>query len=85
MLPFLKMKKDQNPGVSTVLRPSDDPESDDGMQGIIAAMKDFCDAKDSNDYKGMAQAFQAAFDMLEMMPHDEVSHEDSEENQEPQE
>ena len=38
----------------------------------------FCAAVDKKDFKGMAKAFKAAFEMLESMPHDEAPHEEQE-------
>lgn len=79
MLPFLKLRKAAG-GVITQVRPHDEgkePEGEDA--GLEMAMEDFCAAHESKDYAGMAKAFRAAFDMLEVQPHDEISHEDQSE------
>lgn len=67
MLPFLKPKK-QAGTVIEYRKPDED--SADNMVGIESAMQDFCKAKDSNDYRGMAHALKAAFEILDSMSQD---------------
>lgn len=78
MLPFLKPQRKQD-GIATQVRASDYDKKaeggDVGDEGLEAAMKDFCDAEERKDYKAMAAAFKAAFEMLELQPHEEVEHE----------
>lgn len=78
MLPYVKIRRPSSGVVIETRKPDVKPEDSDDS-GLQAAMSDFADALDSRDTKAMASAFRAAFDMLEMQPHDEVSHEESEE------
>jgi phosphoribosyl-dephospho-CoA transferase len=70
MLPFLKKKQD--PGVSTTLvMPAPGKESKDD-NGLESAAQDILNAIQNSDIKGLAQALQAAFDIMESSPHDEA-------------
>lgn len=75
MLPFLKKRK-QDAGIAMEYRKPDDEESVDGLE---VAMKDLCDAEEKKDYKAMAAAFRAAFEMLEVQPHEEAPHDEEQE------
>jgi len=74
MLPFLKLNKEASASapVESVERKPDNEESEyDGME---SAMEELCDAIHAREYKKAATAFRAAFDMLEMQPHEEIEH-----------
>jgi len=76
MIPFLKNKSPNNTGVITTLR------TDNGMEeqtpadseGLEACMEDFCKAHEKKDYKAMASAIKAAFEILDSAPHEEGPH-----------
>jgi len=75
MLPFLKNKQVKDAGVMTQMRAPDESKPEDKeLSGLEIAMEDFCNAHEHKDYKAMAKAFQAAFDLLELAPHDEIEH-----------
>jgi hypothetical protein len=76
MLPFLSKPKASG-GVITEIRPSD-YEKDDHSDGLEACAKDLCHSIEMKDYKKIAAALKAAFDILESLPHEEA-HEASEE------
>lgn len=80
MLPFLKPRK-QSDGIATVYRAPDEGKPEDSSSdGLEIAMEDLSKAHDAKDYKAMAEAFKAAFDICEAAPHHEGPHlEDSEE------
>ncbi len=78
MLPFLKQK--QPGGVTTEYRkPDQEPEQDESDQVLIACMQDFSQALTEGNHKAAASAFRAAFDLLEMEPHNEIEHDEQEE------
>ncbi len=74
MLPFLKQKQHQAPGIAMEIRKPDQESSED--HAMLAAAKDIMDAISAGDHKRLAAAFRAAFEILELEPHDEVSHEE---------
>jgi len=81
MLPFLMPEKRKDTGMIVVDRRPDEEAAKDtpeDLTGIEVAMEEFCAAVDKKDFKGMAKAFKAAFEMLESMPHDEAPHEEQE-------
>lgn len=68
MLPFLKNKMEGSvsaPVESEQRQPDNEPESD----SLEVAMKELFNAKSD---KERAAAFRAAFDLLEMQPHEEA-------------
>lgn len=74
MLPFLKRNQDASASspVESVERKPDEPNEEfDGLEG---AMRELQEALSKKDYKEAASCFRAAFDLLEMQPHDEISH-----------
>lgn len=74
MLPFLKKTLEsgaQGP-VESVERSPDDESDYDSLE---AAAEDLCSAVHAKDYKGVATALRAAFDILESEPHQEYSEE----------
>jgi hypothetical protein len=76
MLPFLKKKEASVSMPADVkVRESDHEESYDPME---SAMEDLCHAEERKDYAAMADAFRAAFELLESQPHEEY-HEEGEE------
>lgn len=72
MLPFLK-----NQYEGSVSTPPDtihrEPDEDSEFDSLEVAAQDLCDAIHSKDYKGVASALRAAFDLLESQPHEEGS------------
>ncbi len=62
--------------MTTKVRPSDAPETeqDESNQGLIEAAKDLIRGVQAGDEKLVAQALEAAFQILESQPHDEASH-----------
>jgi hypothetical protein len=67
--------KTQQTGIATVYRsPGEDKEPSKDLEGIEAAMKEFCDAMERKDHKAMARIFSDAFDLLEKQPHEEIEH-----------
>jgi len=76
MLPFLKVKKADG-GMITQLRKPDEGKEPLQDPGLEMAMEDMCKAHDARDYKAMAKAFQAAFQILESQPHEEAPHDES--------
>lgn len=73
LLPFLK-KKETNSGGGTMIierKPDGEPsQSDDALE---ACAQDIIRAISSKDYKHLAQALRAVFQVLESEPHDEYS------------
>lgn len=57
----------------------EDGEHDDHMDGVVAAMSDFLEALDRKSSQDMAEAFMAAFQCAEMMPHEENEEDGDEE------
>lgn len=74
MLPFLK-KNIKPTGISMIVR-SPDEGKEESMDMLETAMADLADAMEAKDSKRMAAAFRAAFEMLEMEPHEEYPHEE---------
>lgn len=74
MIPFLKRSKEASilaPTESIERKPDEGKEEYDHLE---IAMEDLCNAIHSKDYKGAAEAFRAAFELLEMQPHEEIEH-----------
>lgn len=76
MLPFLKPKK---AGTVMVSEYSDGKmmskgEKDEIDPGVMAAAEDLISAVHMKDAKSVAMALMDAFQMMEMMPHEEVDH-----------
>lgn len=82
MLPFLRPKAQVGITVKTRPSDSDDTQMDESSdsEGLESAMEDLCHALDAKDYRRAADAFKAAFDMLESQPHEEVPHTEGEES-----
>ncbi len=74
MLPFLKLKQEGSTSepVDPIKRKSDD-ESDYDM--LESASEDLISAVHSKDVKAVCSALRAAFQMLDMEPHEEGPHE----------
>jgi hypothetical protein len=70
MIPFLKNQKEAGVSqpIETITRESDEGESTDNLE---FAMEDLSNALKSGDHKAAAEAFRAAFDLLEKQPHSE--------------
>lgn len=76
------MKPKPQTGIITKNRPSDTPEdesSPEPSEELVACAGDLISAIQSNDAKATAKAWNAMFEMRELSPHDEASH-DEEEN-----
>lgn len=71
MLPFLKNKEGSVSAPTETIHRESDEESD--FDSLEVAAQDLCDAIHSKDYKGVASALRAAFDLLESEPHSEGS------------
>jgi hypothetical protein len=78
ILPFLKRSQEASGSgpAPTVTREPDEPQD---LDGIEVAAQDVLDAVKRSDPKALAEAMKAMFQMMEMEPHDEVSHEEDEE------
>lgn len=76
----------QSTGLAIEVRKPDQKEpddQDDEHAALHACASDLLQAIQSNDVKGLASAFKAAFEICEMYPHEEAEHDnDSEEGQE---
>lgn len=73
MLPFLKVKRDAAVIVRERKPDEISPENHENDELKIAA-QDLIDAVHNKDVAAVAKAFRAAFDLLEVQPHDEVEH-----------
>lgn len=62
--------------MTTKVRSPDVPETeeDQSNQGLLAASKDLITAIQAGDEKAVAQAIQAAFEILDASPHEEGPH-----------
>ena len=74
ILPFLK-KKNASVGVITQDLTHQIHQKDEENHGLIAAARDLIDAIHNNDEKAAAAAMQAAFELMELQPHEEAEHE----------
>jgi hypothetical protein len=75
LLPFLKDKsrKQQTGVIINTVGPVKEPEQDLGKDALEACAMDLIIAVHTKDVKAVAEAIQSAFQVLESMPHDEVS------------
>lgn len=80
MLPFLR-KQRQVAGISTEYRKPDESKERE-MDGLELAADDMLRAIATSDKKALAAALRAAFQILELEPHLEGPHEDTEEEME---
>lgn len=73
MLPFLKQSQEASASspIETITRDHDDGEFDE----MEMAAEDLCDAVHAKDYKRVAEALKAAFEICDSQPHDEGPHE----------
>lgn len=78
MLPFLKQKREsgvimrvRSPDGISSEQSSEDSNSD---EGLMMAAEDICKGVESKDYKRIAAAFRAAFEILDSQPHEEGPH-----------
>ncbi len=74
MIPFIKNKVAKPSGVITSLRKPDEDQHSEDTSGLEVAMEDLSRAHEIKDYKGMAKAIKAAFEILDSMPHEEGPH-----------
>lgn len=75
------MKKKNNHSSAAVIiqdRSPDNPNTNQEDSGIKACASDLLSAIKADDIDGIASAFKAAFDILEMKPHDEINHKENE-------
>lgn len=74
MLPFLKLKKESaasGPIESVERKPDEGSEDYDVLE---SAAEDLCHAIESKDYKAVAAALRAAFELVDSQPHEEGPH-----------
>lgn len=73
MLPFLKHNKEASAStpIESIKRESDSGEEYDVLE---SAAEDLCHAIDAKDYKAIASALRAAFELLDSQPHEEGPH-----------
>jgi hypothetical protein len=78
MIPFLKKKQEDgySPALTIKTRTPDKPEEnqEDDHAGRHAAAKDLMSAIQTGDIKGIADALQAAFEIMDSEPHEEGLH-----------
>ncbi len=75
MLPFLKNKEKQQSAVMVKQRAPDQPEQeDDKSASHMACAQDLLKAIESKDIKGIAEALQSAFEIMDSEPHVEGEH-----------
>lgn len=73
MLPFLKKQVKHQSGLLIKHRPADET-SEKPESSLDLHAKDLMHAIAAQDVKAIASALKAAFDCLEMEPHDEIEH-----------
>lgn len=81
MLPFIHSRKKMPQVMVATSAPTGAIKMADGGEAhsdLQSCMEDFLMASKAGDTAAMAQAFEDAFDCLEMQPHDEVAHEEQE-------
>lgn len=73
MLPFLKLNQDAAASgpVESIKREPDEGEEYDVLE---SAAEDLCKAIHSKDYKAVAEALRAAFELCDSEPHQEGEH-----------
>jgi hypothetical protein len=75
MLPFVKDKKEGSvsaPVESIERKPDEDKE--DEFDSLESAMSELHEALNAKNYKGAAQIFRSAFELLDSEPHKEGPH-----------
>jgi DNA-binding GntR family transcriptional regulator len=80
-LPFLMKPKVSSTTIVEHRKPDetvgeDSPDSND--EGLNSAASDLIDAVHSRDVKGAAAAMRAAFELMESQPHEEINHDEDE-------
>lgn len=75
-LPFLRKNNISGSIMTTKVRSPDAPQSeeDQGNQGLQAAARDLITAIQAGDEKGVSQALESAFAILDSQPHEEGPH-----------
>lgn len=79
MLPFLKNQMERAAGaISTQVRKPDAPDSKESEDyaGLMACSEEIIKAVQANDSKALCDALRAAFELMEMSPHDEIEHDE---------
>jgi hypothetical protein len=75
LLPFLKHSQDASMSapVESVEREPDEGAEDD-YDSLESAAEDLCAAIGAKDYKAVAAALRAAFELMDSEPHEEADH-----------
>lgn len=73
MIPFLKHNKEASASGPIDHKDMTRDEGDD-YDMLESAAEDLCHAIEKKDYKAIAQALRAAFEMLDAEPHEEGEH-----------
>jgi len=78
MLPFLKHKQEGSVSDDddSIKRKRDETNGSEEYDMLEAAAEDLIQAVHSKDVKSVCSALRAAFEMLEMEPHEEYPHEE---------
>lgn len=77
MLPFLKPKPQTGVLVKEIKSSGEVKENHDEDHGLIACAEDFIRAVHTKDAEAAAKAWRAAFELLELEPHEEGSNTNS--------
>lgn len=75
LLPFLAKNRNNNAGVIVKTREADSKPDHSESSDLEACAEDLCHAIDRKDYKAIAEAFKAMFELCELEPHEEGPHE----------
>lgn len=86
LLPFMKNKSVSGSIMTTKMRAPDAPEEVEKSnssidEGLLAASRDLISAIGTGDEKLVAQALQAAFEIIDSQPHEEGPHPEEESEQ----
>ncbi len=76
MLPYLKEHEVAGGGPSEKIERKPDEESDGEFDSLEGAMSELHSALNAKDYKGAAEIFRSAFELLDSQPHVEGEHVD---------
>ena len=79
MLPFLKRNHESGASAPVETQERKPDEGSDEFDGLETAMEELHNALMAKNYKGAAQLFRDAFDLLESEPHEETEHNTSSE------
>lgn len=76
MLPWLKNKKDSGSASASSPVIKRDHDEDYEYDSMEAAAEDLCNALEKKDYKAVAEALRAAFEIFDTSPHEEYDHDE---------